>query len=339
MHSLASMKTPLLLAGLVCTTVLGGCEEPLENFADIDQAIVRGTPVPEGEYPETVMVLLGGGLCTGTIVSQQTVLTAAHCVGFGNTPVQNINVRIDVPGADATIAASSYEVHPSADLAIIKLVMPSGYDGIPLAKEDPNTITGEAITLVGYGKTRTIPVAGDSGASGTKHIGYNTLSGVVNAGDPYGMNIEYESPGSVKCNGDSGGPTFLETSGSLELLAVTSHGTGNEQYNGQLVCEATTTRSHDVALYFYKSWVENFIVANDPAGLPTLPEEPDNSNNGDSNGSPAAPDNNSPDDNTPDDGFLSPSDQIGSCTAGGSETSLIGFVLLLGFTRRRRRVA
>src|SRR6476646_6597224 len=42
--------------------------------------ILGGTPTTVGEYPTVVAIEVGGGLCTGTLITKDWVLTAAHCV-------------------------------------------------------------------------------------------------------------------------------------------------------------------------------------------------------------------------------------------------------------------
>src|SRR5690348_310839 len=42
--------------------------------------ILGGTPATVGEYPTVVAIEVGGGLCTGTLITKDWVLTAAHCV-------------------------------------------------------------------------------------------------------------------------------------------------------------------------------------------------------------------------------------------------------------------
>ncbi|HYB97666.1 MAG TPA: trypsin-like serine protease [Candidatus Limnocylindrales bacterium] len=200
-----------------------------------------------------------GAWCSGTLIGCSTFLTAAHCVeDNGNAAYYWVYLQ---HGGIYTVASITshplYDGSSGNDVAIVKLAEP--VEGI-----DPTTFNStHDLDAMGVGLPGSIAGYGQTSGSGNDY-GIKRHGDVVTAdcdtsetdgegndrlvcwdfADPVG------APGedSNTCNGDSGGPLFMEFSGVTEVVGVTSAGSSAD-------CLAHD-HSWDASVYFNRTFIQ-----------------------------------------------------------------------------------
>lgn len=186
-------------------------------------------------FKNVVAILLKGELhCSGTVVAEKTILTAAHCIhGYESRIAQG----------DMTYLIGSVITSPqSGPFPIVQAVYPKGNDTIQyspvaydhdvgllytqtkipvgaVALHQPSTapawsdiINKHALVFVGFGYNKTNE--GDLVGLGVKR------QAPWNANNADEWRFYFQAPGNNTCRGDSGGPAFYQNEATLALLLV-----------------------------------------------------------------------------------------------------------------------
>jgi hypothetical protein len=262
-----------MLLGL--SVLLGGVAgvRPTPTFAAQATArallprIVNGTDTVA--YPTTGVLLLYdtidhsalAGFCSGTLIGDHTFLTAAHCVcpDRANTASACERAGVSDPATlqvflqhAGFFAVSDVQVDPDyvftqgGDLAIISLatqvtgIVPSAINTVA---QPPPGMPG---TIVGFGRTSAVSAGAQDG--GIKRQGTVTIAACTpDVGADANVCWLFHGTESNTCEGDSGGPLFIDF-GSGALLAGTSSGG-----------ESTTCLAPDVGfdtdVFVNRSWI------------------------------------------------------------------------------------
>ena len=224
----------LLVVGMGCAGI--GCGEAGERAAspimEEGDSIIGGSA--DTDDPSVVAVYgqqpgaTGGFLCTGSVIAPTVILTAAHCVSEVETGAGAEFTVITSPDVAKSrgqqLAVSAVHANPlwnpddleaGHDQGIVILSQPTALRPLPInRKKLTSSLVGRSVRIVGYGLD-----------DGSRQTGAGLKRQAITAlGTIFTNLILVGNSRHGTCNGDSGGPAFMNISGVETIVGTTSYG-------------------------------------------------------------------------------------------------------------------
>ncbi|MFM6927775.1 MAG: S1 family peptidase [Bdellovibrio sp.] len=249
----------LSLLAFIGTLALMGCGKLNETTASVlgghdapaDSLVIHST-VAIGKYQQGKFKVT----CTGTLISKDIILTAAHCVipfemedvemtlYFGHdrdnydlSLEKTASVWIYNPGYQKVRSQNGETVTGINDVAVIKfdLALPANYQPVPIIAPLKQLNLETELTIAGWGTT----------VDGESKIPTKLQSATVTLNRYWYTHLVIDQRRGVGvCFGDSGGPAYLKNSqGTLTVVGIT-RGAYNNADNCAGFAEFTNVSTH-----------------------------------------------------------------------------------------------
>lgn len=221
--------------------------------------IINGRPPVKGNMLAKSVVAIvsqmdqGEALCTGSILTEDAILTAAHCVEGNPSKIaiifgQNVQLAVGeeiryAVGVGQNPKWKNGENSGLGDVAVILFSggLPQGYAPMTLAPKEMEIQQGSAVSFLGYGVT-----------NGETHVGSGVLRFAQSSVIAQKNNTQIITDGtkSSVCFGDSGGPGLIAYNGGFVQWGVAS----------SVMNQACNEASVHTTVMEYEPWMNSAIT-------------------------------------------------------------------------------
>jgi len=236
--------------------------------------VIAGTTAVPHSWPWQILMIIGGQPgCGGSIISANTVVTAAHCLGRYASNPGMFSVRVGVHNRNQqestavehrvrrVIVHSGWNPNTfDNDIALLELASPIQFNKyvspVCLPKADPPV--GSQCYITGWGKTRPGPYSPMNDvlqqavlpvASQDVCYRYNFPTTRKHLTDAMICGGDGGQSRKSGCQGDSGGPYVCNIGGRWELHGAVSYGSS--------VCDSRQTYTVFARVAHFRQWIED----------------------------------------------------------------------------------
>jgi hypothetical protein len=230
MTRIGSLRYAWIIAGIGLLNMHCSRTGPEES----ELMIRNGGAVAENSTgPERLSTVGISSGCTGTVIAENLILTAGHCLSSGAMSVVfRTNMYQQGTGAVIPVERKVYHAQykPTGkyivpyDIAMLKLSanIPANYRPVKLLPASQPLKVGEAVLQAGYGET----LQRGGGTFGRLRAVANTFAGRGSYGRVIAANGNFKGT----CAGDSGGPLYVKRGSEWFVAGALSGGAESQQY-------------------------------------------------------------------------------------------------------------